>query len=90
MTVLIVSHDERLRAVAERVLWLEDGRFKEIATLERDPVCGMLVERASAVTLEWEGEVFYFCAAGCREQFAGEGGLTVDTLPGYIDGGARR
>jgi energy-coupling factor transporter ATP-binding protein EcfA2 len=39
-TVLIVSHNERLRAIADRVLWLEDGRFKEIAALEREPVAG--------------------------------------------------
>ena len=29
-TVIIVSHDQRIREVADRVLWLEDGRFKEI------------------------------------------------------------
>jgi putative ABC transport system ATP-binding protein len=29
-TVLIVSHDERLREVADRVLWLEDGRVREL------------------------------------------------------------
>ncbi len=29
-TVVIVSHDERLREIADRVLWLEDGRFKAL------------------------------------------------------------
>ena len=29
-TVLIVSHVERLREIADRVLWLEDGQFKEL------------------------------------------------------------
>ena len=29
-TVIIVSHDQRIREVADRVLWLEDGRFMEI------------------------------------------------------------
>jgi putative ABC transport system ATP-binding protein len=28
-TVVIVSHDHRIREVADRILWLEDGRFKE-------------------------------------------------------------
>lgn len=28
-TLIIVSHDLRLREIAGRVLWLEDGRFKE-------------------------------------------------------------
>jgi putative ABC transport system ATP-binding protein len=89
-TVLIVSHDERLRAVADRVLWLEDGRFKEIAALARDPVCGMLVEPERAVTLEREGETFYFCATGCRDQFERGQAPQPDTLVGYIGQGARR
>jgi len=29
-TVVIVSHDHRIREVADRVLWLEDGRFQDI------------------------------------------------------------
>ncbi len=28
-SVVIVSHDHRIREVADRVLWLEDGRFKD-------------------------------------------------------------
>ena len=31
-TVLIVSHDERIRDMADRVLWLEDGRLSEAGT----------------------------------------------------------
>jgi putative ABC transport system ATP-binding protein len=38
-TVVIVSHDHRIREVADRVLWLEDGRFKEIGE-EQGPVGG--------------------------------------------------
>lgn len=30
-TVIIVSHDARIREMADRVLWLEDGRFKEMS-----------------------------------------------------------
>jgi len=30
-TIVIVSHDHRIRDVADRVLWLEDGRFHELA-----------------------------------------------------------
>ncbi len=29
-TVVIVSHDHRIREVADRVLWLQDGRFHDI------------------------------------------------------------
>jgi len=28
-TVVIVSHDHRIREVADRILWLEDGRFRD-------------------------------------------------------------
>jgi putative ABC transport system ATP-binding protein len=83
--VLIVSHDERLREIADRVLWLEDGQFKELAALATDPVCGMRVEPAQALALEWEGETLYFCAAGCRDQFEREHAGPSDTLAGYMN-----
>ena len=67
--VVVVSHDQRVREVADRVLWLEDGRFREIGQLVRDPVCGMSVEEADAVRLERDGRVVYFCSAGCRSEF---------------------
>jgi len=35
-TVLIVSHDHRIREVADRILWLEDGQFKDTDKLGRD------------------------------------------------------
>jgi len=55
------------------VLWLEDGQFKEARTMAIDPVCGMSIERESAVaTLGHEGTTYYFCAQGCREEFAQE------------------
>jgi putative ABC transport system ATP-binding protein len=31
-TVVVVSHDERISAFADRVLWLEDGSFKDRAS----------------------------------------------------------
>jgi putative ABC transport system ATP-binding protein len=61
-----------LREIADRVLWLQDGRFKEMAALERGPVCGMLVEPKHTGSWEWAGETLYFCASGCREQFRRE------------------
>jgi putative ABC transport system ATP-binding protein len=67
--VVIVSHDERLKAVADRVLWLEDGRLAEIGRLLLAPVCGMAVEPARAVTAEVEGRTVAFCSRGCREEF---------------------
>jgi len=70
-SVLIVSHDSRIRDIADRVLWLEDGRFKEMAALITDPVCGMTVERDQDLATDWQGQTYYFCARGCREEFLG-------------------
>lgn len=47
-SVIIVSHDQRIKDIADRVLWLEDGQFKEIRTMAPDPVCGMSIERENA------------------------------------------
>jgi len=35
-----------------------------------DPVCGMTVDRARAVTLEADGETLYFCSEHCRHVYA--------------------
>ena len=51
-SVVIVSHDQRIRDIADRVLWLEDGAFKDIVTMATDPVCGMAVERERAVSAD--------------------------------------
>lgn len=71
-SVVIVSHDARIQDIADRVLWLEDGQFKEMATMATDPVCGMKVEREKAVTAEWDGRSFSFCSRGCRNEFLEE------------------
>lgn len=68
-SVVIVSHDDRLREIADRVLWLEDGRFRQIAAMSMDPVCGMSVEPTGA-HLEWHGQTIWFCSEGCKREFA--------------------
>lgn len=70
--VVIVSHDHRIREIADRVLWLEDGRIRDIGKLQRDPVCGMAVEPDTAPTLEHADRTYYFCSNGCRREFAEE------------------
>ena len=69
-SVIAVSHDERVRSVADRVLWLEDGRFKEIGRLETDPVCAMKVESRGSPTVALDGATYYFCSDACRAEFA--------------------
>lgn len=40
---------------------------------KKDPVCGMWVDpETAAATYEHDGEVFYFCARGCRDAFEEE------------------
>ncbi len=68
-SVIIVSHDERIKDIADRVLWIEDGQLKDLVTMATDPVCGMAVERERAVTAELNGTTWYFCARGCRDEF---------------------
>ena len=68
-SVVIVSHDQRIRDSADRVLWLEDGRFKELARMATDPVCGMSMDLERAVSGEWNGRVFHFCSRGCKAEF---------------------
>ena len=73
-SVVIVSHDERIRDIADRVLWLEDGAFKDIVTMATDPVCGMAVAREQAFSEDRDEETYYFCSNGCRAEFlAAEG-----------------
>ncbi len=68
-SVIIVSRDQRIKDIADRVLWLEDGEFKETVTMAVDPVCGMSVEREQAIKTEWESQLYFFCARGCRDEF---------------------
>ena len=34
-----------------------------------DPICGMIVDKATALHAERDGETFYFCSDHCRQKF---------------------
>jgi putative ABC transport system ATP-binding protein len=70
-SVVIVSHDQRIKEIADRVLWLEDGQFKAIVEMATDPVCGMAVEREKAISAERNGQTHFFCSRSCRDEFLG-------------------
>jgi putative ABC transport system ATP-binding protein len=71
--VIVVSHDHRIREVADRILWLEDGRLSDLGRLAIDPVCGMGVEPERArASLQHAGETYYFCSRGCSWEFQEE------------------
>jgi putative ABC transport system ATP-binding protein len=61
ISVVIVSHDQRIRDIADSVLWLEDGELKQLAGMAVDPVCRMAVEQDTAVTGQVNGTTYYFC-----------------------------
>ena len=78
-TVVVVSHDHRLREIADRVLWLEDGQLKRLEALERDPVCGMLLDPVDApASLESGGATLYFCSRGCLVEYEERGQETAN------------
>jgi putative ABC transport system ATP-binding protein len=69
-SVIIVSHDDRIKEIADRVLWLEDGEFKNMIEMAIDPVCGMSLDKENApAEASLNGRTFYFCANGCRDEF---------------------
>ena len=80
-SVVIVSHDQRIQDIADCVLWLEDGQFKEMATMASDPVCGMKIEREKAVTTEWDGQSYSFCSKGCRSEFLEDPQQFLNAVP---------
>jgi len=42
------------------------ARAKELA---KDPICGMMVDKATALKSERGGRVYYFCSVGCQRTF---------------------
>ena len=68
-SVVIVSHDSRLKEIADRVLWLEDGKFRELAAMATDPVCGMPVDSGDSPHVDHDGETYWFCSPHCRAEF---------------------
>ena len=43
-----------------------------------DPICGMSVDEATALSVERDGESFYFCSKHCRSRFEHEGQASID------------
>lgn len=40
-----------------------------IHELAKDPICGMMVDKATALTTERSGRAYYFCSAACQRTF---------------------
>ena len=84
--VIVVSHDERLRDIADRVLWLEDGAFRELASMAIDPICGMAVDedQDATVHLRSEGTTWWFCSPNCRDEFVSRQSVPIIPLSGGV------
>jgi len=78
-SVIIVSHDDRLREIADRILWLEDGTFRELAAMVTDPVCGMSVETTSTYRHDIDERSWWFCSPHCRDEFIANTAAFVPT-----------
>ena len=71
-SVVIVSHDARLKDIAGSGVLAEDGEFRSMSEMATDPVCGMAVERGAAPHYRWDGATYFFCSGACRDEFAAE------------------
>ena len=70
--IVIVSHDHRIREIAHRIVWLEDGTFRADIATARDPVCNRVIEVEGAPTIDSEGQTYHFCGHDCRKIFEGD------------------
>lgn len=37
--------------------------------LVQDPVCGVYCPKRDALSLNWQGKIYYFCSDKCRQEF---------------------
>ncbi len=73
-SIIMVTHDPRVEEVADRVLWLEDGRLQKRRASPHDwtacPVCHMRVDiNRMDFAAEHRGHVYRLCSSRCRERF---------------------
>lgn len=73
-TVIIVSHDERIKDIADRTLWIEDGKIHnappEPEITVPDPVCGMKVDpKYTPFFVKLKRNEYKFCSEDCRKKF---------------------
>jgi putative ABC transport system ATP-binding protein len=93
-SVVLVTHDPRVVEVADRILWLADGRMRdrkeEAPAWVRDPVCGMSVDALTAtLMLDHHGQRVVFCSERCRQRFVAEPSRYLGSSPRLGGPGAR-
>ncbi|MBZ0098624.1 MAG: YHS domain-containing protein, partial [Taibaiella sp.] len=40
--------------------------------MSKDPICGMKVDENTALTVQKDGQTFYFCSTHCQQKFLGD------------------
>lgn len=73
-SVVVVTHDPRVEEIADRVLWLEDGKLRDRKSERhnwvKDPVCGMRVDEwTSTIFSEYRKKRYAFCSKRCLQRF---------------------
>jgi len=43
--------------------------MNDSTSVTKDPICGMIIDTATALHAERDGTQFYFCSDHCREKF---------------------
>jgi Cu+-exporting ATPase len=43
--------------------------MKDSKSMTKDPICGMTVDVATALSAERVGKMYYFCCDHCRQEF---------------------
>jgi putative ABC transport system ATP-binding protein len=84
--VVIVTHDERIEDIADRILWLEDGKLRDRKAEQHewtvDPVCGMRVDRWTAsLFAEYRGKRYAFCSQRCHTRFVADPTAFTERAP---------
>jgi putative ABC transport system ATP-binding protein len=72
--VVIVTHDDRIADIADRVYWLEDGTLADDrpagVQLATDPVCGMTINIERAAGYRDAGDqCYHLCSDLCLDRF---------------------
>ncbi|MHB9142944.1 MAG: YHS domain-containing protein [Paludibacter sp.] len=43
--------------------------MNDLKSVTVDPICGMTVDEATALNIERDGKIYYFCCNHCRQKF---------------------
>ncbi|MDR3494499.1 MAG: YHS domain-containing protein [Ancalomicrobiaceae bacterium] len=69
LVMLRFGWGRHMRAHAQDHAQARAGGPPVAATEDIDPVCGMVVNRSSAVTATFGGKTSHFCSDSCRQRF---------------------